>query len=50
MNQNFMKLPRPNLFQLKKGFLWTFNPTIRHVLELEIERALKRMGRHMMEK
>lgn len=49
MNQNFMKLPRPDLFQLKKGFLWTFNPTRRQALELEIERALKRMGRHVIE-
>ena len=45
-----MKLSRQDLFQLEIGFLWTFNAFRQHALELQIERALKRMGRHVIEK
>lgn len=49
MNQNFIKVNRPDGFQTKKGFYWAMNPTRVHILELEIEKALKIMGRKLIE-
>lgn len=49
MNQNFIKVQRPDGFQTKKGYYWAANPTRQHVLDLEIERALKTMGRDLIE-
>ncbi|XP_041379015.1 skeletal aspartic acid-rich protein 2-like [Gigantopelta aegis] len=43
MNQNFVKVQRPDGFQTKKGFFWAINPDRQHLLDIEIERALKTM-------
>ncbi|XP_003386176.1 PREDICTED: forkhead box protein N2-like [Amphimedon queenslandica] len=49
MNQNFIKVQRPDGFQTKKGYYWAANPSRQHILDLEIERALKTMGRELVE-
>jgi forkhead box protein N len=49
MNQNFIKIQRPDGFQTKKGYYWAANPTRQHILDLEMERALKAMGRELVE-
>ena len=49
MNQNFVKVQRPDGFQTKKGFFWAINPDRQHLLDIEIERALKTMGRQLVE-
>ena len=49
MNQNFMKVPRPDGIQTKKGFYWAINPSRIPLLEQEIDRSLKAMGRKLIE-
>lgn len=49
MNQNFIKIQRPDGFQTKKGYYWAANPSRQHILDIEMERALKAMGRNLVE-
>ena len=49
MNQNFIKIQRPDGFQTKKGYYWAANPNRQHILDIEMDRALKAMGRGLVE-
>jgi hypothetical protein len=39
MNDNFVKVPRPDKVQSKKGYYWTINPQRKDILDLEIKKS-----------
>ena len=43
MNNNFIKVQRPDKIHSKKGYYWAINPEKRDALDLDIDKSMKKM-------